>query len=324
MSLQMNDFQKKHYRILSFDGGGIRGVLPAQLLLRLAEQNPKIITNTDLFVGTSVGSFIALALASGMPPNKVVELFSYENTKKIFGRPRPYYFLKPKYSNLPLKRLLQETFSTLRLKDLPYHVVVPAFQLYSEDTKAWGPIFFNNFPSSDTADELVVDVALASSAAPIYFPAHRQCIDGGVIANNPDLVAISYAVAKHAGHTFLKDVVHMSFGTGWNPLKIRRDTRKWGLIQWMYSLMPGISNPKLPLYSVLTDGDVAADMYVSKNLLNERYFRVSPQLLERIHLDDYTKLPALIDIANNYDLFPALTFIHMYWNDEKINFRKMK
>lgn len=325
MAVQQKTVQKKYYRILSFDGGGVRGVLPAILLLRLARQCPKVIKNTNLFVGTSVGSFIALALASGMKPDDIVELFSYENVKKIFCRPRSFYFFRPKHRNEILKKLLEETFSpTLRLKDLPHHVVVPSFRLYSKKTRIWEPVFFNNFPSSENADERVVDVALASSAAPIYFPSYNDCIDGGVIANNPDMVAISYAVGEHAANAKLSNIVHLSFGTGWNPLKIDRNTSHWGLIQWMYSFLPGYTNPKLPLLSVFTDGDVAADMYVTRHLLNDRYMRISPELNERIHLDDYTKLPALIEIGNQFDLLPTLAFVETHWNDENINFRAIK
>lgn len=325
MALQPKYFRKNYYRILSFDGGGVRGVLPAILLSRMAKQCPKMIENTNLFVGTSVGSFIALALASGMKTDEIVTLFSYENIKKIFCRPRTTYFFRPKYNNLKLKKLLCETFSpTLRLKDLPYRVVIPTFRLYSKETKMWEPVFFNNFPSSETAEKLVVDVALASSAAPIYFPSHKRYIDGGVVANNPDMVAISFALGEHAAHANLNDVVHMSFGTGWNPLKVKQNTNKWGLMQWMYSLLPGHTNPKLPLFSVLTDGDVASEMYVARHLLHERYLRVSPELDDRIHLDDYTKVPTLIKIANEFDILPALAFAHSYWNDEKINFRAIK
>lgn len=325
MTTQSQKMRNKYYRILSFDGGGVRGVLPAIILERMSQSCPRLVENTDLFVGTSVGSFIALALASGKSPDEIVTLFSYKNIKSIFCRPRSFYFFRPKYKNEPLKKLLLEIFSpTLRLKDLPYRVVVPAFRLYSKDAKIWEPVFFNNFPSSKNADTLVVDAALASSAAPIYFPSYKRYIDGGVVSNNPDIVAISYAVSEHAAYAKLKDVVHLSFGTGWNPQKIKQKTKNWGLIQWMYSLRASDTTPKLPLFNVFTDGDVASDMYVTRNLLNDRYMRVSPTLHERIHLDDYTKVPTLIEIANEYDLRPAITFARAYWSAEKINFRAMK
>jgi len=310
---------KNYFRILSFDGGGVRAILPAILLARLEKEFPNMVEKTHLFVGTSAGSFIALALANRIKPEKIVSLFSYENTKMIFHRSRPFYLFRPKYRNTKLKNLLETVFSPkLRLKDLPHRVVIPAFRIHSDDTSAWEPEFFNNFPSSTNADTPVIDVALASSAAPIFFPSHRDYIDGGVIANNPDMVAISYAVGEHAARAKLQHVVHLSFGTGWNPLKIDKNTQKWGLFQWVYSLFPNETNPKLPLFSVLTDGDVASDMFVTKNLLNDRYLRISPELPERIHLDDYTKVPKLVKIAERFDLSQAIAFVRKYWDNETI------
>lgn len=313
LSFHYNSDQTK-YRILSFDGGGIRGIVPASILQRLTNKYPHLIKNTDLFVGTSVGSFIALGLAIGMAPHEIKQLFSEKNSKQIFGAPRSYYLFRPKYSQLPLATILTQIFSdTLRLKDLQKHVVVTSFNLKPEDTKQWQPVFFNNFPQSNNADETVVNVALASSAAPIYFPSHNHFIDGGIIANNPDTVAISFAVGKHGAHRKLSEVVHLSFGTGWSPMRIERNTKKWGIAQWAYSLLPGSLIPKLPLFSILTNGDVEADMLVSSQILNERYFRISPRLPEKVNLDDYTMIPKLMELAMDVDLVEASKFIQTYW-----------
>ena len=73
------------YRILSCDGGGIRGVITAKLLQAL---DPSVIKNIDLFAGTSTGSIIALGLASGVPIDTIVELYSSQKAcSKIF---QPY------------------------------------------------------------------------------------------------------------------------------------------------------------------------------------------------------------------------------------------
>lgn len=305
---------KTKYRIISFDGGGIRGVLAATLLHRLTKQCPSLIKNTDLFVGTSAGSFIALGLANGLTPYDIKNLFSLENTKKMFAKRRPYYLIRPKYSNRPLKNLLKEVFPySLRLTDLQKRVVIASFKLFCEKSREWEPVFFNNFPSSDNKLEKVVDVALSSSAAPVYFPSYYKHIDGGVIANNPDTAAISYAVGKNGAHQKLENVVHLSLGTGWNPMKISRDTTNWGIAQWAYSLFPGPTNPKLPLLTILTEGDVESDTFISQQLLNDRYFRLNPRLPEKILLDDYKKVPELIRLANHTDLTKATEFVLKHW-----------
>ena len=63
------------YRIMSFDGGGTLGALSLQLLNRLAQQNPKLISQTNVFSGNSIGSFTALALASGRTPKETLQFF---------------------------------------------------------------------------------------------------------------------------------------------------------------------------------------------------------------------------------------------------------
>ena len=315
-SLQFR-FPKTYYRILSFDGGGIRGILTATLLKRLEEKHPKLIENTDLFVGSSVGSFIALALANGISLHEIIRLFSVPNSKKIFEKRRRFYLFRPKYSNKPLKKLLSQLFSdSLRLKDLPKNVVITSFKLYCEDTGDWEPVFFNNFPSSKNKYETVVSAALSSSAAPIYFPSYNNHIDGGIIVNNPDTAAISFAAGRNGANRKLKDIVLLSFGTGYNPLKITSDTANWGLAQWAYSFRPKLSNPKYPILDILTDGVVESDTFFSSQLLQDRYFRLNPRLFEQIKLDDYEKIPTLIDLANQVDLAQASSFVKTYWTDE--------
>ncbi|MGD0074616.1 MAG: patatin-like phospholipase family protein [Candidatus Binataceae bacterium] len=71
------------YRVVSFDGGGVRGVYSAVLLQRLSEQVPAIPSGADLLAGTSTGGIIALGLASGMAPSDLVALYR-DNAAKIF------------------------------------------------------------------------------------------------------------------------------------------------------------------------------------------------------------------------------------------------
>ena len=72
------------YRILSLDGGGIRGVLTARLLERLAAAHPEFLPSVDLFAGTSTGALLAVALAKGRTPAELVQLYR-KNGPRIFG-----------------------------------------------------------------------------------------------------------------------------------------------------------------------------------------------------------------------------------------------
>ncbi|RJQ28605.1 MAG: patatin [Peptococcaceae bacterium] len=296
------------YRIMTFDGGGIRGALTANLLKRLNARFPELIEKTDLFAGTSTGSFIALGLASGLTPEDLVDLYSEEKGQFIFT-PEHLNLLRPKYNNKHLRAVLYSVFSAnLQLKDLKHNVLIPSFRVTGPGAEPWSPVFFNNFPGSATMNELVVDVALASSAAPTYFPSYRNFIDGGVVANNPSTAAVAIAVDKQAGRQNLNDIHLLSIGTGFNSYRITADTTEWGVLQWM--LHP---SPPSPLITVLTDGVVEADARFSSQLLAGRYFRLNPALPRPVPLDDYKQIPYLVNLAENFDLGPAIDWINDNW-----------
>ncbi|WP_282434524.1 patatin-like phospholipase family protein [Desulfotomaculum copahuensis] len=293
---------------MSFDGGGIRGALTTALLKRLHGFFPELFNTADLFAGTSTGSFIALGLASGLPVERIAGLYSEQNGKYIFT-PRNFELFRPKYDRDHLKEKLQSVFpADLRLKDLKRPVLVPAFRVTADGMGSWGPVFFSNFPYASTRDERVLDVALASSAAPVYFPSYRHFIDGGVVANNPGTAAIALARDKNAGNQELADVYLLSVGTGFSPLYISADTSDWGALEW--ALYPF---PPLPLISVMFDGAAEADVQFGARLLGGQYHRLNPVLSQPVALDDYKKIPYLINVAENYNLDPVINWLKSNW-----------
>lgn len=271
------------YKIMSFDGGGVRGIIPAILVLRLTQKMPSILQQTDLFVGTSAGSFIALALAQGRDPLDLVNLFAQDNAKLIFGQPNNHTITGPDNRNNVLKSLLSDIFSpNLKLSDLQHKVVIPAFQVAGDDDSSWGPVFYNNFENSPTKDASVLDVALASSATPIDFPSYQKNIDGGVMTKNPCLAGICFAVDQKAGNQNLNNIALLSIGTGSN--------------QWS-----------------LSDGVSEAESLLSSQLLNNRFHRLNPTLSESVALDEHEKVPHLITTANRQLLGKTTRFIKAYW-----------
>ena len=297
------------YRIISFDGGGVRGTLSSSLLKRLSQLEPTLINKTNMFAGTSTGAFLALGLAYGLNPTVIDNLYSKENSQFVFSR-NYFNLLRPKYNNNNLKSLLASVFpKNLKLKDLGAKVVVPSFKLGSEANGSWEPVFFNNFPNSPYLETLVIDVALASSAAPVYFPSYKKYIDGAVIANNPSTAAIAIAKDEKYGKRRFPDLVLLSIGTGYRPQKITANTSSWGVLQWV--LYP---NPPIPILSVLTDGDVEADEYISSRLLGEKYFRLNPPLPHPIGIDSYNDVPLLKEIGTKYDLVSTYTWLEKNWS----------
>ncbi|MEJ8554912.1 patatin-like phospholipase family protein [Tepidibacter sp. Z1-5] len=298
---------KKKYRIMAFDGGGIRGVLSATILKRLEKENPRLIKSTDLFAGTSTGSFIALGLAYGLSVKEILNLYSMVNCKYIFS-PKYNELFRPKYNNKHLKEVLMSVFpKNLKLKDLKKKVLIPSFEVISKNNGSWKPKFYTNFEDKGTANEYVIDVALYSSAAPIYFPSHKKHIDGGIIANNPSLASICVAKDPNGANKKLEDIRLLSIGTGFTLTNIKADTRKWGAIEWGLN-----QNPPYPLLNILFEGNTDADTYYSRELLKDNFFRTNPQLSKSIDLDSCKEIPYLINVADSCDI----TFINNWINDK--------
>src|SRR5262249_50296279 len=155
----------------------------------------------DLLAGTSTGGIIALGLAFGLTPAQLVSLYR-QNGAVIFDATWLRHLTDlgglagALYDNEKLKTILSNAFQNAVLDDLARKVLIPTFDLDSfQDpqidhtvpgyVRAWKPKFFHNFPGADSdGEERVVDVALRTSAAPIYFPTYQHYIDGGVVANN--------------------------------------------------------------------------------------------------------------------------------------------
>lgn len=297
------------YRIISFDGGGVRSVLTAVILKRLSTYFPDLIKKTHLFVGSSSGSLIALGLAYGLTPEYLVDLFSEQNARFILN-PRHIEYVRSKYDNTNLIKFLSKIFpEELTMRDLQFKVIVLSFKLAGQNRVNWGPpVFFSNLPGSDTIDTKVIDVALYGSAVPIYFPAYKEHIDGGVVANNPSTAAIAAVVDKKAGGQELKDICLLSIGTGLIPNNITADTAKWGVVEWL--LYP---DPLFPLTSLMQEGRSEIDTIFGSQLLGEKYFRINPILSEPIYRDEHEKMPKLISFAEKIVLGSAVEWIQENW-----------
>jgi patatin-like phospholipase/acyl hydrolase len=168
------------YRILSIDGGGVRGVLAARILERLEQAVPGIIDQADLLAGTSTGSIIAVGLAKGLPPANLVSLYQ-QNSGQIFHQSLLHDlgdlwgFIGAKYSWKNRWQGLFPTFGDTTLGQLGKKVLVAAFDLGGtadvNGIHQWRARFFHNFDGpASAANEKAMDVIMRSSAAPTYFP----------------------------------------------------------------------------------------------------------------------------------------------------------
>ena len=282
------------YRILSIDGGGVRGLLVSVLLQQLDELVPGWRDKVDLIAGTSTGGIIALGLAKGLEPTELRNLY-YDKSPDIFDSPwyelrEGWPIIRAHYSSRRLDEALTSVLGDTRLQNLKKKVLIASFDLEDEDKGHWKPKFFHNFSGNDTDGKMrAVDVALATSAAPTYFPSAGGFIDGGVVANNPSMAAIAQtqdARAKIDERPELGDIALLSIGTGFLPRSIGGMDNDWGYTQWAR-----------PLLRIMFDGLAGVPDYQCKQILGDRYHRLDHSFARDIELDDWTARDELVRIA---------------------------
>ncbi len=295
------------FNILSFDGGGIRGILSIALLEKIQGENKNVISEANMISGCSTGSLIALGLAYGVSVEKIKQLYSKETSKYIFQKEHNN-MIRPKYDNNNLKEVLKSIFpEDLRLGDLNKLVVVPSFYLGSNKS-SWKPVFFNNLPDSDTLNLKVIDVAMASSAAPVYFPSYNRYIDGGVVATDPSLASVIYAMTEENIQGINK-IRLLSIGTGYVYNSIKEDTTKWGALNWIDG-----KNPSLPIITVNFEANLKLSQLFCDQLLGENYLKVNPKLGKDVGLDDVNSIDYLLDVANKYNYGETYDWMGNIWN----------
>jgi len=311
--------KSRPYRILSLDGGGVRAVIQAVILSRLVKIFPNLLQEVDMFTGTSAGAIVAAALAVGIPPEQTVTFYEQE-VGKIFkeGAVQRVVTIDNTigacYSNVELKNMLSREMGDKKLSDLTQKILIPTFHLdcfgtkENEQPKAsparWRPEFFHNLPNSKNADSLLVDIVLRTTAAPTYFPICDGYIDGGVVANNPALTALSTLLASNTAQ--LGDVVILSISTGSNPKGIPKSAYKdgnWGLLEWGPHII-----------DLLLDSSTEVIDYQCRCILTDRYHRVDPLLENEVGLDDASAVTMLKQFAYQIDLSNTIKWIEENWN----------
>lgn len=301
----------RRFNILALDGGGVRGTVEAVITSRILQEHPNFMRDTDLLTGTSTGAIQALGLAAGFEPHQITDM--YVNLMKIVFADsflddfRDLWRLTgADYSNKNLKHLLQDQFGDMTLGDLDKRVAIPAFDLDSgpeSEFRSWKLKVFHNFPGADSdADERVVDVALRSSAAPVFFPTVDGYIDGGVVANNPSMVGVAQALDSRAGNMPLQNIHLLSLGCGKSARWIKGNNHDWGAMQWAPHIL-----------FLALEGSIDTTHFQCHQLLQERYHRIDPILPNKMPLDDWKKVPRLIEIAQNEDLKDLHKWIEEMW-----------
>lgn len=279
-------------RILSIDGGGIRGIIPALVLAEIEKRSAKQTHELfDLVAGTSTGGILALGLCrdNGMGKAK----FSAKDMSKIYQKRGKEIFARSlwkgvsslggiadeKYSEDGLEKVLDDYLGRELLSSSLTPVLITSYDIQNRE-----PHFFKSWRDEWKAVEMRY-AARATSAAPTYFePAlvpsdgkMRALIDGGVYINNPAMSA--YAEARRI-FPKEKDLFVVSLGTGELIRPIAHaEARDWGQLEWM-----------LPLLSCVFDGVNDAVNYQLDQIMGDDFVRFQTSLsIASDDMDNATK-----------------------------------
>lgn len=239
-------------KILSIDGGGIKGVFPASFLASLEEQIPggSIWEYFDLIAGTSTGGIIALALGLGFSPREILSMYE-DNAEKIFPKKkwgnilqlkenlRVRGLFKQKYDTAPLADILKSRFQNKLLGHSKTRLMICATHLQTGKVNVFKTAHSDRLKNDYKVS--AVHVALATSAAPVFFTPHKMpnghsLVDGAMWGNNP----MGFAAIE--GVHFLgwdpKDTAILSVGcTEESPSFATLAGEKIGAAQWGLGLV---------------------------------------------------------------------------------------
>lgn len=288
------------FRILSLDGGGIRGIYTAELLRRCEERfcgGAPLATYFDMIGGTSTGGIIALGLGLGISTAEIVHFYR-DDGRRIFpplpdglfarGRRLWSWLNGPVLEHEELEKALRKRFEDRLLGESMTRLVIPAFMMPKTEIAVFKTDHHKDFRNDHATP--MWKVARATSAAPTYLKgleheeSGRIFIDGGVWANNPVMVALVDAMSAY--DVTFDQIEILSIGTGNSPFSLKRPGVLGGAIAWRAAIKAAM---------FLTTDNATAQV---KLLLGpDRCLRIEPAEADSlIELDDYdsafARLPA--------------------------------
>lgn len=278
-------------QILCLSGGGFRGLYTALVLEELEQRAERPLNDVfDVVAGTSIGAWIAAALALRIPATDIRAAIATHGpaifnprsgtAHRLLRIANPLRFLyRPRYEKQPVQQAIDTIFGERGLA--PLSEVRTPLILSAVDVAASAPVMLlsGGLAGRHASNLLLRDALLATSAAPTYFPVHcvggRSFVDGGLVANAPDLVAVAETI-RHLGCD-LEHIRVLSIGTAGSPHAAEVDTKAPGLLSWF--MRHGLVQLTLSAQEQLAVQQTAV-------LLRDRYLRLdySHEGSDRINL----------------------------------------
>ncbi|WP_264953989.1 patatin-like phospholipase family protein [Wolbachia endosymbiont (group A) of Endotricha flammealis] len=268
--------------ILSVDGGGIRGIIPAIILAEIESRTKKPISQIfDLMAGTSTGGIIVAGLCKSnklqYSANDLVELYqeygAYIFQSSFWRKSIASWLSGSQYSYRNMEFILNKYFGESTMADVASNLLLTSYDIHNSCE-----FFFKSWKEENIK---LKDALRATTAAPTYFTpkrlkisqTERMLIDGGVFANNP--AACAYASGKRLFPN--DDTLLLSIGTGRTDRSIA-NSRRFGKISWIK-----------PLLNVMFASGLDCVNYQMNQVIGNRYVRIQSQLkLASADMDNIT------------------------------------
>lgn len=290
----------REFRILSIDGGGIKGIFPASFLAEIEERylaGKSVSKHFDMITGTSTGGIIALALSIGLPARDIAKLYM-DHGHAIFPSPRwgaagKFWrsmrgLARHQYDRAALMNLLEDALGDRLYGEAGNRLCIPSCDGRHGDVYVFKTPHHPDFKKDQ--HERMTTVAAATAAAPTYFQpldsGGYRFIDGGLWANNPVMVGLVDALSCFGLDPH--QVRILSLGCGDEPFRVSDRMVEWGgLVSWRGAINAAMS-------------------FQSKNALGqagllvgaERLIRIVPESVEvPINLDDWRRASQELPVA---------------------------
>jgi patatin-like phospholipase/acyl hydrolase len=318
---------EKKFTILSFVGGGIRGLMSTTILQRLYDYNQSIVLNTDLIAGCSTGSIITSELLAGKLPGDIIDLFTGSEIG-FYNKLNP----DPKAPGYPIDEVYASQLALhgeQTVNDAGRNVLFVSFNVGGLEErdgimvpKPWAPVMYTNMLGEGQGDTTIAKAATSSGAMPGQLGSFQGNVDGAFFNHDPTIAAIALAVKN--GHK-LENIVAITIGTGLMFDWIATDTHDWGAQQWM----DGVANPfdntppflmnqatPSPMLDMCLNG-TSTDLMpqLASMLLGERYVNINPHL--PCFIPENSTSPQAIELLRRHgataDIAQAKRLLDDYW-----------
>lgn len=300
--------------ILALSGGGYKGLFSAHVLSYLEKEfGCPIAKKFDLIAGTSIGGIIAIALALEIPVKEIKKLF-IEKGNIIFKKRHFWsngYLFNSKYNNNGLEDTLSDLFENKTIGDLKHKIIIPTVN-YTEGK----PQLFKTPHCAELCKDKntkLIDVAMATSAAPTYFPIYHSnlgdFVDGGLVANHPGYFAVIEA-QKYLAHD-IQDIHQLHIGTISQKFISPSSKRilKSSFLSWRSKLIS----------LILSCQENTADFFL-KYTLGERYYSIDGETSDK--QAKKIKLDAVSDKSQTLLIQKAESAVQNFLGTENFKFLK--